>query len=137
MPVVVMNPSVERGRSLRGMLIGNAAGPFPQRRLDEALGFAVGLRPIGAREQMLQSQSAPGAGKYFRAEHRTVVSQDAADGDSELREILHGGHQESDRIPRGLGRLERRQTAPGMIIYRHKQELPAGAGHGVPAIASN
>src|SRR5690242_13857448 len=127
MPVVEMNPSVEHGRSLRGMLIGNAVGPFPQRRLDEALGFAVGLRPIGAREQMLQTQSAAGAGKYFRAEHRTVVSQDAADGDSELREILHGGHQESDGIPRVLVRLELRKADPGMIIYRHEQELPAGA----------
>src|SRR5687767_4579611 len=42
MPVVVMDPAFKHGGSLRGVVVGNTVGPFSERRLDEALGLAVG-----------------------------------------------------------------------------------------------
>ncbi len=47
-PVVVVDPLLERRSALRGVLVGEAVGPLAQRRLDEALGLAVGLWPIRA-----------------------------------------------------------------------------------------
>src|SRR4029450_10483880 len=46
MPIVVMDPALEHVGTLRGMVIRDAVGPFTKRRLDEALGLAVGLRPV-------------------------------------------------------------------------------------------
>jgi len=42
MPVVLMQPGIELGLTLAGVLIDAGVGPFPQRGLDEAFGFAVG-----------------------------------------------------------------------------------------------
>jgi hypothetical protein len=45
MPVVVVDPAIKHGGSVLGMVIDGAVGPFAQRRLDEALGFAVLVGP--------------------------------------------------------------------------------------------
>lgn len=50
--VVVMIPSVQRSGSLARVLVGEAIGPFAQRRLDEAFSLAMGRWPIGSREAM-------------------------------------------------------------------------------------
>src|SRR4029434_520193 len=56
MPIVVMDPALEHVGTLRGMVIRDAVGPFTKRRLDEALGLAVGLRPVSTGEAMLKAQ---------------------------------------------------------------------------------
>ncbi len=73
MPVVVMGPSTEHGGSLRGMTVDDAVGPLAQRRLDEAFGLAVGLRTIGSRELVFESQAPTGVGEAFRAEGRALA----------------------------------------------------------------
>ena len=51
-----------------GVLIRPAVGPLPQRRLDEALSLAVGLRSIGPREAMLNAQILAGCCEVARSE---------------------------------------------------------------------
>src|SRR5258705_3358875 len=50
--LMVVNAEIrtERGRAPRRAAIRHAVRPLAEQRLDEALGFAVGLRSIGARE---------------------------------------------------------------------------------------
>src|SRR6266581_5303678 len=47
MPVVMMIPARQHRRARGRMMVWDAVGPFAQRRLNEALGFAIGLRAIG------------------------------------------------------------------------------------------
>jgi len=54
MPVVVVNPLIESLGTLVGVLIDKGVGPFPDGRLDEALGLTVGLRPVGLGEAVLE-----------------------------------------------------------------------------------
>ena len=55
MPVVVVEEGGQMGRAHGGVLVSASVGPFAQRGLDEAFGFAVGLRSVGAGEEMAQA----------------------------------------------------------------------------------
>ena len=62
-PVVVMDPAFKHEGALRGMVVRDTVSPFAKRRLDEALGLAVGLRPVGTGEAVLEAQGLAGGGK--------------------------------------------------------------------------
>src|SRR5437870_9209456 len=89
MPVVMMIPARQHRRARGRMMVRDAVGPFAQRRLNEALGFAVGLRAIGAREAVVQAQLAAGGGEALRAKCRAVVGEHAPDGDAQGSEVVH------------------------------------------------
>ena len=55
-PVVEVVPDWQGGTALIRVLVSAAVGPFAQRRLDEAFGLAVGLRPVGAGELLSDAQ---------------------------------------------------------------------------------
>ena len=69
--VKVVEVEIEREplSSLTGMAVDPSVGPFSQERLDEALGFAVGLRSVGSGS--LGSQAQLTAGKHL--EMRIIV----------------------------------------------------------------
>jgi hypothetical protein len=46
MPIVVVHPMIEHGGSIIGVLVDKTIRPFPQRRLDKALRFPVGLGTV-------------------------------------------------------------------------------------------
>src|SRR6185312_13073259 len=119
------------------MLIRNAISPFAQRRLNEALGLAVGLRPIGAGEDVLEVQLSARRGEALGAESRPVVGEHAANGDAERREISHAGAQKRDRRELALVGLHLGETNARVVIDRHEQELPAGASHGVARVTGH
>src|SRR4029434_8513187 len=91
MPVVVMGPALEHGGTLGGATIGNAIGPFPECRLNEAFGFAIGLRPIGTGEAVLDAQLATRIGERLGAKCRPIVGQHTADGDAESGKVGSAG----------------------------------------------
>ena len=68
MPVVMMDPGLEGRGTLAGVLIGEAVGPFSQGRLDEPLGLAVGLGPIGTGEFVFDAQLLARLGEVLGAE---------------------------------------------------------------------
>ena len=72
-PVVMVVPAIERLGSLSGVLIGVAVGPLAQRRLDEALSLAVGLRLVGPREAMTHTERFASGGEVLGSEGRAVV----------------------------------------------------------------
>jgi len=74
-PVVVVDPGIEGFGSVAGILVGEAIGPFSQCRLDEALGLAVGLGPVGAGELVLDAELTASGGEFARVEGAPVVGQ--------------------------------------------------------------
>ena len=47
MPVVLMEPAWQFDSALLRVVVSTSVGPFPQRGLDEAFGFAIGARGGG------------------------------------------------------------------------------------------
>ena len=66
MEIVVVEPSGQSAAALSGGRVGAFVGPFAQHGLDEAFGFSVGARSIGASEDLADgeafAESAPGEG---------------------------------------------------------------------------
>ena len=56
MPVVAMEPCGQLGGALVWAVIGLGVSPFPQGRLDEALGLAVGLGRVGLGADVVQAE---------------------------------------------------------------------------------
>ena len=76
------------------MLEGSGIGPFSQRGLNEAFGFAVGLRGVRLNPDVLDSELFAGVGEGFGEVAATIVSHDAFDGNAEAPEVGDGGEQE-------------------------------------------
>ncbi len=76
-PVVWMQPRREMvGARVRGF-IGAGVGPFARRRLDEALGFAVGARGVGLGADRRDPQALAQAAKTPGLVAGAVVGQAA------------------------------------------------------------
>src|SRR5262252_6833294 len=92
------------------MLEGSGISPFSQRGLDEAFGFAVGLRGVRLNPDVLDSELFSGAGEGFAEVAATIVSHDAFDGNAEAPEV---GDGEVSRIDRANHpRLRHRSDRP-------------------------
>src|SRR3954463_8885806 len=104
MPVVVVSPVIQGLGSLTRSLIDEAVSPLPESRLNEALTLAIGLRPVGPREAVLDVQLPAGGGKVAGTERRAVVGQQALDGDAQGLVIGDRIVQELDSAGLGLVR---------------------------------
>src|SRR2546430_14346036 len=103
------------------MVEGSGISPFSQRGLDEAFGFAVGLRGVRLNPDVLDSELFAGAGEGFGEVAATIVSHDAFDGDAEAPEVGDGGDQERD----GAFGEDLSTRYPGMIVDSDVDEFPA------------
>lgn len=56
-PVVEVIPERQGSAAVIGVEVGASVRPFPQGRLDEALGLAVGLGVVGAAELLVELQA--------------------------------------------------------------------------------
>jgi hypothetical protein len=82
--VVVVEPARQRQGALPAGLVRSCVGPFSNQGLDEAFGFAVGARSVGAGAQVPQlvkcTRLSPGSGSVagavvgHHAFHRTACS---------------------------------------------------------------
>src|SRR5436190_23185869 len=136
-PVVVMNPALEHGSALRGMIISKAVSPFTQCRLDEALGLTVSLWPVSSGEAVLQAEATAGIGEDFGPERRTVVGEEVANPHAQRLEIGDGVAQELGGAVFALIGIHVGESDAGMIIDGHEQKLPASPLHGVASIAGD
>ena len=90
MPIVSVQPAGEVLAALFGAVVGACVGPFAQRGLDEAFGFAVGSRGIGPRSDVFHFELSAQFCEAFRAVAGAVVGHDAGEGDSECSEVVQG-----------------------------------------------
>jgi len=74
-PVVVVKPGKKMLVTVLRILIQAGVGPFPQSGLNEAFGFAIGARGIGASEVMAQTKFNHGSVKSAGTVAMTVVSK--------------------------------------------------------------
>jgi hypothetical protein len=70
-------------------------GPLAQGSLNEAFGFAVGARSVRAGEAVLDAELEAGSAEVSGAIARTVVGEQAADGDAVLGIEGDGGAQKA------------------------------------------
>jgi hypothetical protein len=101
-------------------------GPLAQGGLDEAFGLAVGARSVRAGEAVLDAELEAGSAEVSGAIARTVVGEQAADGDAVLGIEGDGGAQEGDG---GFGLLVGQHAGEGeagVIVDGDVQGLPAG-----------
>ncbi len=82
--------------SLLGVLEGSGVGPFSKRRLNEALGLAVGLRRVGFGSDVLDAELLAGARESSGLVAASVVGHDTLDRDAEALEVGDGGEEEGD-----------------------------------------
>ena len=63
MPIVAVHPGWQLGSSLYRGWIGDCVGPFPERGLDEAFGFAIGPGRIRLGSDVFEAEIAAGSGE--------------------------------------------------------------------------
>ena len=95
-PVVVVEPAGQVCGAHLGAGVGEGVGPLAQRRLDEALGLAVGAGPVRAGESLSDTQFPAGGGELLGAIARAIVAEHATDGDAETPVVGHGRAQMGD-----------------------------------------
>jgi len=135
MEIVVVEIEWEEGSALVRGVVRTRISPLTSEGLDEAFGFAVGLRAIGSGEEMLEAELVAGRGKEFGTIGRAALGEDALDEDAvsciEGDGLLEGG-QDTGRFFIGK---ETGKGEAGMIINGDVEGLDAGAGITVGAIA--
>jgi len=133
--IVVVEIEWEEGSALVRGVVRTRISPLTSEGLDEAFGFAVGLRAIGSGEEMLEAELVAGRGKEFGTIGRAAIGEDALDEDAvsciEGDGLLEGG-QDTGRFFIGK---ETGKGEAGMIINGDVEGLDAGAGITVGAIA--
>ena len=107
------------------MLEGSGISPFSQRGLDEAFGFAVGLRGVRLNPDVLDSEQFASAGEGFGEVAATIVSHDAFDGNAEAPEVGDGGEQERDGAFLLLVGEDLSTRYPRMVVDSDVDEFPA------------
>src|SRR6266487_4440359 len=132
-PVVV---SIEPGPKLRASL-GRAAvdasvGPFAQHRLDEALGLAVGARPVRPCSQVPEPQLAAGNGVNRRDIGRAVVGHHPLDRDAALAKPRHRPVKEADGARAALIGEDLDVGETSGVIDADVAELPADDAAAAP-----
>src|SRR5262249_9333765 len=127
MPVVLVQPDREFFGAIVGGGIGLGVGPFPERRLDEALGLAVGFGRVGPGADVLEAEvpASVTEGEGFIA--TAVVGHNAGHSDAETFVISHGGPEEGNGAVGCLVRLDLGEGDAGMVVDADMDELPADA----------
>jgi hypothetical protein len=90
-PVVVVKPGLELVIAMLGSWINTGVSPFAQSGLDEAFGFAIGTRGIGASETMAQAESENGAAEGMGAIAVAIIGKQAADVNSQTGVVGEAG----------------------------------------------
>jgi hypothetical protein len=68
----------------------SGVGPFAQGGLDEAFGFAVGLRRVGASSAVFEAHLETGLAKVMGAIAAAVIGEQGANGDAVASEEVNG-----------------------------------------------
>src|SRR5689334_12537765 len=92
--VVVPEPAVKGAGAFLAGAVDGAVGPAVEEGADEAFGFAVGLRPVGAGAEVVDAELAAGDGVDRAAVGGAVVGQDPFDRDPVLLVVGAGAAQE-------------------------------------------
>src|SRR5271170_177833 len=122
--VVVVGPGSESEVALLRVGPVSGVGPLAQGGLDEALGFAVGLRGVGASAVVFEAHLAASATELMGAIAAAIIGEQGANGDAVASEEVHGMLEKSDG---GVGLLVREDASEGqarVVVDGDMQGLP-------------
>jgi len=125
-PVVMVKPGLKLIIAMLGSGVETSVSPFAQSGLDEAFGFAVGARSIGASEAMAQTESKNGAAEGMGAITVAVIGEQTADADAQAGVISQGGMEKSDGRSGGAVGQDLGKGDTGMVVDGDVEALPAG-----------
>ena len=135
MEVIVMKVMSKEGGTMVTGSIGSGVGPLAGEGLDEALGLAVGLGPIGSGEAVFAAEFLAGGGEEFGAISGAAVGEQALDLDAV--ELVKGEGLEQG--VQGAGDFfvweEAGEGEAGMVVDGDVEGLDAGAWIAVGAVA--
>ena len=135
MVVAVVKPAIPPGLALLGVMVSKTVRPFAQGALDEALGLAMGLWAIGTGELVTDAQALAGRAEVPRTKGAAVVGQETTHRDAQAGVVGYGVLQESHGARGALVGLHPAEGHARVVVDRHEQELPAGAGDTVATVA--
>jgi hypothetical protein len=135
--IIVLQPPREDPPAIRRGVVGAPVGPLAQRRLDEALRFAVRAGRVGAGPAMEHAQRPTGGPKAVGAIGRAVVGQDPAHADAVGAEPPQRAPQKvaGGGLPFVGEQLHIRDAR--VIVDGDVQVLPAGAADPMEALAGH
>src|ERR1700681_4694189 len=94
--VIVVGPGREDEVALIGVGPVSGIGPFAQSGLDEAFGFAVGLRRVRASAAVFEAHLQTSLAKVVGAIAAAVIGEQSADGDAVASEEVNCLPEEGD-----------------------------------------
>ena len=134
--VVIVGPGSEGEVPLVGVGPVSGIGPFAQSGLDEAFGFAVGLRRVRTSAAVFEAHLQTSLAKLVGAIAAAVIGEQSADEDAVASEEVNRIPEEGDG---GVGLLIGEDASEGqarVIVDSDMQGLPAkdvyvdhGGGH--------
>src|SRR6059036_124704 len=95
--VVVPEPAVKGGGAFLACAVDGAVGPAGEHGADEAFGFAVCLRPVGASAEVADPERSAGERVHGRAVGGAVVAEDRFHADAVAAVEADSAMQEADR----------------------------------------
>lgn len=134
-PVVLVDIVEEVGVTVVAGAVEVSVGPFSGEGLDEAFGFAVGLRAVGSGEEMFYTELEAGRFEGFRGVGGTVVGHDAGDFDFMLGVEGEGLDESGDDARDGLIFVDTSEAEAGVVVDRDVEGFGAGAFVAVGAVA--
>ena len=133
--IVAVEPAGQPRTAVQGRAIGLAVRPFPQQRLNEALGLAVRARRVGAREEVPRAEGLAHAGESVRAVCRAVIGHDPLDADTQPGPPRGGPAQEAAGRGISLVGQDLDVGGPRGVIDTDMDVFPANAPRARPPIA--
>ena len=124
--VVVVSPRSESEVAMSGVGPVSGVGPLAQSGLDEAFGFAIGLRRVGASATVLEAQVQTSVTKLVRAIATAVIGEQGTDGDAVASKKVNCVSKKGDG---GVGFLIGENLSEGhagVIVDGDVQGLPPG-----------
>lgn len=125
--VVLMQPKIELLFTFCRVPVGAGVGPFLDRGFDEPFCLAIGLRPVRPCVAVFDAVLAQGLIEEQVSVARSVVGEQALDGDAEASEVVLCHQEEADCGLVCLIGQYGREAEPGAVVDGDVQVLPAGA----------
>ena len=123
--IVEVEPAGEGVRAFVAVAVDGAVGPAAEHGADEALGLAVGARPVGAGAEVFDPERFAGERVDRGAVGVAVVGHQPLDADAEGGEVRDGAAKEADRGDRFLVLEHLDVDEAGRVVDRDVHVLPA------------
>ncbi len=137
MPIGAMEPGLEMLGAMGGVGVNGRIGPFAQRGLDEAFGFAIGARSVRACEEVAQTTALAGGLELMGAIARAVIAHETLRFNAQGSKVGQSALHERDRTLVVLLRHDLGKGQPRGIVNTDMDIFPTGAAHRVTPVESH